>query len=293
MLETGSTTETARQMRISQPAVSKTLQQLQGQFRLNLFERKQGRLIATQEARILASELHHAIAAVNGVLRRMDELQDGSGGLLTIAATPTLANTLMPEAMSRFLPRHPNVRVMTNTAMNQEVIDGVVDHRADLGLVLLSGNESAATTHDLCAADLVCLLPHGHPLAAREVVTPEHLAGERLISYSSRQPIGALMDVAFEKFSLRRVVAVEITQSVTACALVAAGTGVAVVDGYALLGDMFPNLIVRPFQPRVRIVARLLQAQHRPLSRIGTTFVGDLRGVVSEHIAAGKLHTVD
>jgi DNA-binding transcriptional LysR family regulator len=199
----------------------------------------------------------------------------------------------MSQVMARFLPSHPNVRVMTNTAMNNEVIESVVDHRADLGLVLLTGDESAAATHDLCAADLVCLLPHGHPLTAREVVTPAHLAEERLISYSSRQPIGALMDVAFEKFSLRRVVAVEITQSVTACALVATGTGIAVVDGYALLGDMFPNLIVRPFQPRVRIVARLLQAQHRPLSRIGTTFVGDLRTIVNEHIAAGKLHVVD
>lgn len=290
MLETGSTTETGRLLRISQPAVSKLLQQMQEQFHLRLFTREHGRLVPTQEARILAPELIHAMAAVNGVLRRMDDLHGATGGLLTVAATPTLANTLLPAAMARFLPLHPTVEVMVNTALNQEVIDSVVDHRADLGLVLKPANDGATQADNLCAADLICVIPRGHALADLAEVTPQDLAGVTLISYGARQPIGALIDVVFEKASMRRAVAIEITQTWTACSLVAAGAGVALVDGYALLGHAFPDLIVRPFRPWVHIVARLLQPQHRPLSRIGTAFVSDLRQIVREHVAAQRLY---
>jgi DNA-binding transcriptional LysR family regulator len=289
MLETGSTTETGRLLRISQPAVSKLLQQMQNQFDLRLFTREHGRLVPTQEARILAPELIHALAAVNGVLRRMGDLQGTTGGLLTIAATPTLANTLVPQAMARFLVQHETVEIRVNTALNQEVIDSVADHRADIGLVLMPANDAATLARNLTAANLVCVMPSGHSLGVLAEVTPRDLAGVRLISYSARQPIGALIDVAFEAAGLRRVVAVEVTQSWTGCALAAAGGGVAVVDGYALLGRAFPDLLVRPFRPRVSIIARLLHAQHRPLSRIAADFVTNLRDVIRDHIAAGTL----
>ena len=289
MLETGSTTETARMLRISQPAVSKVLQQTQDQFKLRLFAREHGRLVPTQEARLLGPELVKAMAAVNGVLRRMDDMQGELGGLLTVSATPTLANTLLPEAMVKFLARHKNAEIKVGTELNQEVINSVVDHRADLGLILRPANDMAAAGRDLAAADLVCVMPRDHPLSNLTEITPHDLSGVPLISYDGRQPIGSLIDVAFEQAGRRRVVTAEITQSWTGCAMVAAGAGVAIVDGYALLGHAFTDLPVRPFRPRVRIIARLLQAQHRPLSRLAKSFALDLSRLLDVHIAAGAL----
>jgi DNA-binding transcriptional LysR family regulator len=276
-------------LRISQPAVSMILQQTQDQFKLRLFTREHGRLVPTQEAPLLGPELVKAMAAVNGVLRRMDDMQGELGGLLTVPATPTLANTLLPEAMAKFLGNHSKAEVKIGTELNQGVINNVVDHRADLGLILRPANDMATSGRDLAATDLVCVMPRDHPLSNLAEITPQDLSGTPLISYDGRQPIGSLIDVAFEQAGRRRVVAAEIMQPWTGCALIAAGAGVAIVDGYALLGRAFTDLPVRPSRPRVRIIVRLLQAQHRPLSPLAKSFALDLRGIIDVHIAAGTL----
>jgi DNA-binding transcriptional LysR family regulator len=78
---------------------------------------------------------------------------------------------------------------------------------------------------DICTAALVCVMPHEHPLACYKAIGPRDLASFPLISFSRQQPIGALIEDSFRAASVRRVIAMEVTQSSTACALVRFGAG--------------------------------------------------------------------
>lgn len=160
----------------------------------------------------------------------------------------------------------------------------MVDLRVDIGLVLAPTRDSATLSTDLCAADLVCLLPAGHDLAQLDVVRPRDLEGLPLITYSRIQPIGELIEAEFERSGSRRMLGIEITQSAAACAMVNAGAGVALVDAFALIATQYPNIVVRPFRPRIAVRGRLLQARMRPLSRLGSVFVTDLETVIRERL---------
>jgi DNA-binding transcriptional LysR family regulator len=118
---------------------------------------------------------------------------------------------------------------------------------------------------------------------------PGDLAGFPLISFSRQQPIGALIEDAFRAASVRRVMAIEVSQSWTACALVQSGAGVAVMDGFTLLGGIPDGLTVRPFEPAPRIAGRLLLSVDRPASRHAEAFVATLLGVVRDEIALGRI----
>ncbi len=167
----------------------------------------------------------------------------------------------------------------------------VAGNRAELGLVLIPAEDSATLARDLCAADLVCVAPLDHPLAARRSVAASDLLAWPLISFSASLPIGAVIEDAFEHQGLRRAIAIEVTQSSSACALVRAGAGVAVVNSFALSGGAEPGLAVLPFTPPVRIRAKLLSGRHRPLSRLSRLFVNVVETIVTEQIAAGWLHS--
>jgi DNA-binding transcriptional LysR family regulator len=289
VMESGSVTEAAERLRVSQPAVSKTVQLAEAELGFPLFLRERGRLLPTTEARTLLPEIIRATAAMEAVQRLAEDLQGLRTGLVTLAAAPTLGNSLVAEAIARFRAERPGVRVILEMLLNHEVVEAVADHRVDLGMVLLPADDSSTMSRDICAADLVCVMPEGHELAALPALGPAELASHPLISFNRHQPIGTLIDDAFRAASLRRTIAVEISQSWTGCSLALAGAGIAVIDGFAMLGITPPGLVVRPFHPRMRITGRLLSDRNRPISRLATAFAATLQGVVAAKVAQGRI----
>ena len=290
VIETGSITDAAERLRISQPAVSKTVQQAEAQLGFTLFMRERGRLVPTAEARTLLPEIIRATAAVEAVQRLAEDLKGLRTGLVTLAAVPALGNSVIAQAIARFRTERPGVRVVLQILLNHEVVEAVADHRVDLGIVLMPADDTSTDSRALCAADLVCVVPEGHPLAALDAVGPAELAAYPLISFNRHQPIGALIEDAFRAASIRRSIAVEVTQSWTGCTLVMAGAGIAVIDGFAMLGASLPGVVVRPFHPCLRITARLLRARHRPPSRHAEAFSLTLDQVVADRVAQGEIY---
>jgi DNA-binding transcriptional LysR family regulator len=292
VMEAGSVTEAAKLLRVSQPAVSKTLAQVEDRLGLRLFTRDRGRLIATAEARALLPEIEKAFLAVDGVQRLAGELRDGRTGMVTIAAAPSLANNLLPAVIARFRLPRPGATVIVQAIPNTEVVDLVADRRVDLGYVLIPTRDSATVATDLCAADLVCVLPKTHALAASKAVRLRDLNDLPLIAFARRLPLGAVIAGAFERARVKPQTAVEVTQSATAFALVKAGAGIAIMDSFALLEGLPPNLVARPVQPSVRVVARQLSARHRPQSLLADAFAKDVAAIIAGHVAGGVLSDV-
>ena len=125
----------------------------------------------------------------------------------------------------------------------------------------------------LAPVDLAVLLPPGHPLAALAEIGPADLMGETLISYGSHAVIGPALDDAFREAGVSRDVAIQVATSVAAAPLVAAGLGVALVDG---LTD-WPGLTRRPFRPRVTMGLTVSTDSARPMSRLAKPFLAALR----------------
>jgi DNA-binding transcriptional LysR family regulator len=289
VMEAGSVTEAARLLRVSQPAVSKTLAQVEDRLGFRLFTRDRGRLIATAEAKALLPEIEKAFLAIHGVQRLASDLRDGRTGMVTLAAAPSLANNLLPAVIGTFRLTRPGATVIVQAIPNTEVVDLVADRRVDLGFVLIPTRDSATVAVDLCAADLVCVIPKTHTLAASKSVRLRDLHGVPMITFARRLPLGALIAGAFERARVRPQIAVEVTQSATAFALVKAGAGIAIMDGFALLDGLPPNLVARPIQPAVRVVARQLSARDRPQSLLANAFARDVVAIIKDYVASGVL----
>ena len=189
-MELGTVTAAAEALHISQPAVSRTLQQAERRLGFPLFLRRKKRLLATPEAQSLFSETVRAFAAFDLVQKRAADLSAGRAGGLNIAAISAFANALLPKAVATFCKSRPDVVVTLQSMSALQVATHVANHQADLGFVIDSIATPGVSVSDLWATDFGCVMPRTHPLASKLHVVPADLEHERLICLGRQLPLG-------------------------------------------------------------------------------------------------------
>lgn len=256
VLQEGSVTGAARRLAVSQPALSRTLKNAESRIGMQLFERRGGRLAATPEALTLQRDIERVYREIEAVERTSGDLRSLRGGQLSVACNPSVASTLVAAALGEAAQAAPQVRVSIQTALNYEVVELVRTRSADIGYAWDVPRQSEVVATELGRSRLVCLLPAGHPLAARRSVSARDLNGVPLVSFNATLPLGFETESAFAEAGAMRRIGVEVGQTFVAASLVRAGAGIAVVDQLSLRA-LGTDLVVRPFLPRrfVRLFA--------------------------------------
>jgi DNA-binding transcriptional LysR family regulator len=273
----GSVTRAALALGISQPAVSMTVRESTDAAGFPLFERRNGRLQPTAETRVLLADLERIFEGIDRVNRLVGDMRDLKVGTVHIAATPTLADNLVPPAVALFHRTRPNVRITIQTMDNLGVVDRVAEEQVDFGLALSPVSPQGTGVVDLGTANLVCLVHATSPLAARAVVTPQDLAELPLISFSRSLPLGMLVEEIFRKAGVPKRIAVEVNQSSLACALVRANVGAAIVDPFWLADGDDPRIARLTLKPETAVSAHALLPPSGALSRSARRFLAAIR----------------
>ncbi len=273
MIDHGTVTAAAAQLGVSQPAVSKILAGLEQEVGYLLFTRHKRRLTPTSEARLLAAEvtrLYHGLKKVTEVAR---EIRDGQVGDLHVYSTPALGRGVMPDVMAAFLKRHAKAHVVFHVRSSTYINQKTVDQQIDLGFSMMPFEHPAIVTEELSRASAVCVLPANHRLARRKVIKPADLKGERFLSFPLDLRMRHLIDAAFEQERIDRHLQVDVYSSADACALVARGAGVSIVEPFTAREYRRDGIAIVPFEPRIRYLFRALRPRFRKPSRLADAFL--------------------
>ena len=271
-----SITDAARMLGVSQPTLTKVLRHAEDQLGFRLFRRERGRLQPTEEAQLLFADADRIFRELQSLQRLSTDLKEGTGGLLRVGATASLALTVVPDALELYRREFPGVRIMSYLLAGNEMSEMVV---APSSISAFRSHQSRCHRRARKRSiGVICIMPENHPLAALDVVTPHEIADHTLISYSGATPVGQMLEGAFRRAGMRRRVDIEVSLSPLACTLVQRGVGVALVDGFvprlALRG-----IVWRKFRPQMVQQVNLVT----PLSpsHFASNFVIHLRRVVS------------
>ena len=143
---------------------------------------------------------------------------------------------------------------------------------ADFGLALSPVQLPGLSVRTLGGSRMVCIAPTGHPLLARETVTPADLDPFPLISFGSETHFGQLLDQAFERGGARRRVGLQVTSSIVAASYVQRAIGVALVDSFTLNAGL-SGFDWRPFTPAVVLPVTVMSQGNHLLSRHATALI--------------------
>lgn len=273
LMLSGSTVRAAEMMHVTQPAVSRLVREFQESLRLSLFEHHGNRLVPTKDALALYAEVERSYVGLERIAQAAKELRARRAGVLRIAAMPALCNGFLPRFIGEFLADHPPLELTLSGLASHTVVDWVVSEQCDLGFAAAHIEHAATKTENMPVVHYVAVMPRGHRLGRYTVIRPQHFEGENFIALATATPARLLLDDIFAEYGVSRSTRVETPLSEIACALVAAGTGISIVDPFTAKQYSKNGVIVRRFEPAIEFQIAAVHPARRALTGIVNEFV--------------------
>lgn len=293
LVQFGSVTQAAAHLRVSQPAVSRTIRQLEEELSLDLFKIVSGRLVPTPHANALLPGINRVLGQIDGLARHAEDLRDGKRGVLRIASAPSSVTAVVEAGYKEFTQAAPYASLDIVTARTTGVVDLVAKGDVELGFCQLHGMENNIVNHISFPGSVVCVLREDHPLAAKPEISVSDLAHEPLITFSEAELTGRRIMMAFTRAGIRPNCALQIGQTLPAINLVATGAGIALVDSFFAesfsgtkwlrMPENYQHLIVLPFHPIIHLSVQMLTSASRPLSYLAEVFIDSVLAKYSQN----------
>lgn len=243
LADTGTLTAAARRLGYSQPAASQQLRRAELRAGHPLVTRAGRALVLTEAGRRLAEHAVHVQAALDAARQDLDDLAGLTSGRVRVAGFPSASSTLVPAVFSRLGAAHPGLRLEYLEAEPPEALAALRAGTIDVALTFShAGASSPQESDDLVARTpfvdrTVLVLPADHPF--REGDDLGGLDDARWIAGCPRCR-GHLLDVAAGAGFVPQIV-LETDNALAVLGMVAAGLGVALLPGLALVSAAVPT----------------------------------------------------
>lgn len=261
----------ARAIGVSQPAVSRSIRELEAELGLRIIERGTTGIVLTAAGRELYEHAQAVIAAERAAEEAMLAVRGLSRGTLHVGASTTIATYLLPPLIGAFTRAHPGIELRLSAVHTRVLVPLVRHHQVDVALAEAPVTDPRIVVRRWITDEMVVIASPAHPLAQRardgHAIAPSALDEELLIL---REPESGTRDLVLRALSAAniapaRTMAVDGTEVIKQ--LVAEGVGIAVVSRDAVadqvsLGRLVTLrvdglTIVRPFN-------RLMLLRKRP-----------------------------
>ncbi|MEM9632721.1 MAG: LysR family transcriptional regulator [Pseudomonadota bacterium] len=244
--ETGSVSEAARSLDVSQPAVSKGISQLEKRFGTPLLQRGSRPLDLTEEGQVIADYAQRAGLLQKQVLQNLNESASNRVGTVRLGSFGSSASfQILPKTLAAFARRYPGISVeileFPDGELRQMLEDGIVDMA-----VMTVPQEDGLEVVPVATDKLVAILEIGHPLAEKLSVSAAELAEYPFIL--TKGGSGPMVAGWFAAEGETPKTVHTILQINSILALVEAGLGVSVIAELAL-PESAGNYHVLPLQP--------------------------------------------
>lgn len=178
-------TAAAEKLFTSQPGVSSQIKRLEEELGITIFERN-GKNIEglTPAGADLATRFSTVLDHIQNIEKQAAEYTDPDKGTLSIATTHTQARYVLPDVITKFRQKYPDVSLQIHQGTPEQIAEMAASGEADLGIA----TEALELFEDLvllpCYRWNRCVMvPKGHPLAAEDLLTIEAIARYPVITY--------------------------------------------------------------------------------------------------------------
>jgi len=228
----------AEELNLTRAAARQQLSLAAASARIKALEEHAGLPLLLREARGVRltapgeAFLHHA----RGILRQTHQLrfdlQDYSGGLrghLRVFANTTAVSDFLPEILPAYLAAHPRINIDLQEKPNAEIARGVLDGRADLGIVAGEMDTLGLHKQHFSTDRLVLATRRGHPLGRRRKIGFAQTLGEDHVGMHQGSTLqGFLADVT-ERLGKPLKLRIQLSSFDAMCRMIGAGVGVGIV----------------------------------------------------------------
>ena len=225
-------------LRIAQPALTKTIQQLEDHIGAPLLRRSTRRVELTEAGRVFLTEISNLSAQIDLAVERARKASRGVRGELRVAYTDFAINGSLPVFLREFNAAHRDIHLDLIFMPTIHQHEAILQHRIDIGFLYGVSDQQPISSLTFDENDYVAVLPENHPLAARDHLTLQDLRDEKFVFGTGDSWIIFRQQV-FAKCRARGFfpdISLEATSSDGIFALVIVGAGIAIYS--SCIGNM-------------------------------------------------------
>jgi DNA-binding transcriptional LysR family regulator len=275
----GSVTAAAAALRLSQPAVSKQVAELEASLGVRLLERLPRGCRLTEAGRILAEHAQRCQAAQREALEAIDAFRGLKRGRLAIGASQTIGAYLLPRRLAAFRKDWPGVALSLEISNSEAIQQALLARRLDLGLT--EGPIASAELHSepFGFDDIVAVAPAGHPWLRRRGVKAAELCDQPLLLREEGSGTRAMVEQAFKARRLQPSRGLALASPEAIKQAVMAGLGLALVPRLSIELELQAGRLglLKMADLRIRRPLHLQWLRSRGLSPALERFLGALR----------------
>ncbi|MCS6765421.1 MAG: LysR family transcriptional regulator [Candidatus Protistobacter heckmanni] len=225
-------TRAAEELHITQAGLSRMLRDLETQLGSRLFERTTRAVSLTEAGRALLPVAERAVNDLEEAAARLGELTAQASRSLTVAATPLVCATILPQVCRDLARAHPEIRLAVKDAERPSIQSMVETGSADLGLGILLPQSSGLERRLLGRLRLVCVSPAREPGGGKDGLRWSALRGLPLIGLPPDNPIQEVIDAQLQAIGRHNEQRPTFNNLQTLLGMVEAGMGSAILPSF-------------------------------------------------------------
>lgn len=155
----GNISKAAKELYISQPAISKSIVKLEDSLETRLFNRNSRGVSLTEEGEILYSHIKNAFESINAAEAELKRMKEFNIGHIRIGVSTTLCRYILLPYLKHFIEQNPNIRISIETMATAQTMQALEQKKIDIGLVAAPGSckpeiqfHTAMEIHDVFVA---------------------------------------------------------------------------------------------------------------------------------------------
>ena len=265
----------AGRMHRTQPAISQALKRLEDELGEQLIDRssREGRL--TEAGLVLKDYADRLMRLADEANTAVRELRDVRRGRVLIGANDGTVHSLLP-LIATFRERFPAVQVEVRRVHARHIGHEVSQRSLDFGLVTFAPSPRELGSVIIDVADLVLLVPRGHPLAKRRVVHMDEVGRQPIVAHNDPSPARDRVLRLYERRHEELNILVSLPSLDAIKRAVEMGMGVAILPRRCALAELSRGELVAVTVPELRLRRNLRLVYRR---------VGDLSHAAREFLA--------
>lgn len=229
----GSFVRAAEELHVSQPALTRHIQDLEEHLGVPLLSRTTRSVRLTPAGEVFRNRMSRLLAEMNRVVRDVQEEASFERGHIAVACVPTIANTVLPAILSSYARKYPQISVHVMDEMSESLERRILSHEADFGIGPAPRRSGHLDFAFIIRDHFVVIFAKGHPLAGRREVDIEDLTEFDFVAISHGN-VRTAVDDALREIGIQIVPKYEALSPQTLGRMIDKGLGIGILPSMTI-----------------------------------------------------------
>ncbi|MBW1721585.1 MAG: LysR family transcriptional regulator [Deltaproteobacteria bacterium] len=278
-------TQAAKELFITQPAVTAQMKLFEDYCGVKLFKKKGRKIFLTEEGKTLYNytcKIFDYEKEIEGLLEDMRKLKRG---ILRIGTSKTYARYLMPHLMRDFHERHPQIKIHLDEGSSQSMVHSLMEMRNEVAIVAKVEESPEVEFVPFSQEELVLIISPNHPFKQKPFVTVEELSHEPIIMKELGSGTRKLINELFKRNGYVPNILIETSNAEFIKQLVERGDGISFLVKASVSAELRAGRLASvPIKgENIYLEVNIVYLKNQPLSPSAQAFLKTL-----DHLASGK-----